>query len=307
MPSGLDPLPGTPTSSSAQLIGALAAKLVAGDQNRAAEISEAIKGPDVRSVFAQPAPPDFKGVVAALARSMAGGDQLNANLLAAIKAVAQPSPSSSPVKLMRLGEIAAPTRVYPTLQDHFRDPRPPAPRRRQVVRRVQPGEIQTAEPPGVGGVLAAERAQSYRQAAIGLLIAAGLGEEREHFEAVEGLLYDKSAPARSHAALSIRLVLTGVADHVHPASDERRPDRHGRPREVGHPNTGNRLIAFVESRWDFTLERDTDEFGVFIATVTALTNFGGRGPHRIRSSIEPSHYFLYLLQVMGMVARAYRA
>lgn len=190
------------------------------------------------------------------------------------------------------------------------DPRRLQPRRRQLpvrgrarVRGLVAQPRPRLLPHEVGEVLATQLTRSNRDAAIALLLLAGLDQEREHLNAVEERLSAGTRSAQHHAALSARLVLKGLADHCFPARGQRRPDRFGNQHEVGDIQVGNRLAAFVDDRLRSHLS--AEEHRLFVANLTTVTRWSARGPHRIYSPTESGRLFLRLLEVLNVIARAY--
>lgn len=170
----------------------------------------------------------------------------------------------------------------------------PALPRRPPARRPVPG-VPAARvlPEHVGVRIAATRIVSIRERVVTFLMVADLRDEAAHLSAIEERLSVGSTPALHHAALSTRLLLQGVADYCFPARNE------------GPQDTGNRLIAFVES--SLGAEHTSEEHRLFIALLDTVKRFSGRGPHRIYNPEEVNLYFLRVLEVMDHIARGYLA
>jgi len=171
-----------------------------------------------------------------------------------------------------------------------------------AVRPVAPSQVRTP-PHRMGEVIAVRRTRSSRQTVVSFLRAAGLIKELEHLVAVEERLSAGSTPAQSHAALSTRLLLAGVADRCFTPRDEPFEDRFGAKHDVKKENVGNRIAAFVDVRLRKGVS--DEEHRLFIATLDTVNRWSGRGPHRIYDPLEGQIFFLRLLEVLARVSRAY--
>ena len=182
----------------------------------------------------------------------------------------------------------------------------PARPRRSAARRPVPG-VPAARvlPEYVGIRIAATRIASIRERVVTFLMLADLRDEAAHLNAIEERLSVGSAPALHHAALSTRLLLQGVADYCFPARSEHWHSQAGGQHKVGSQDTGNRLVAFVES--SLGPEHSSEEHRLFIALLDTVKRFSGRGPHRIYNPEEANLYFLRVLEVMDHIARGYLA
>jgi hypothetical protein len=181
-----------------------------------------------------------------------------------------------------------------------------APRRRQVVRPAAPQAVPKPvrrDPQEIGEVIALRVARTTRQTAIGFLESLSLTEELEHLLALEERLTVGSKPAMFHAALSTRLLLSGVANLCFPPKDGHFEDRFGRRHEVKQENVKNRLAAFVDVRLRSGLS--DEEHRLFVSTLDTVSRWCGRGPHRIYHPLEAQQFFLRLLDVLSTVSRAY--
>jgi hypothetical protein len=155
----------------------------------------------------------------------------------------------------------------------------------------------------VAPVAAGYLAERDRRIVIGFFDAAGLARERAHFEACEERMRAGHEPARAHVAVSARKLLEGVADHFFPARSELYVCRFNCPHKVGAEQVANRVSAFVDQRLRQHL--DPHEHKHFQATLEWVYRWGGRGTHENCSSEEVAKGFLRLLEVLGVVARAY--
>lgn len=160
-------------------------------------------------------------------------------------------------------------------------------------------------PEHIGMRIAATRIVTIRERVVTFLLVADLRDEAAHLNAIEERLSVGSTPALHHAALSTRLLLQGVADHCFPARSGHWHSQGGGQHKVGPQDTGNRLIAFVES--SLGAEHTSEEHRLFIALLDTVKRFSGRGPHRIYNPEESNLYFLRVLEVMDHIARGYFA
>lgn len=142
-----------------------------------------------------------------------------------------------------------------------------------------------------------------RQMVMTFLEETDLEEEREHLEALEERLRTGHAPARTHAAVSARKLLLGVADRCFPARSDAYTCRFGCSHRVGSEEVANRLSAFVDERLSSKLE--THEHKIFIAHLDYVFRWGGRGTHQNLSATEAVKAFVRLLEVLAMVSHAY--
>jgi hypothetical protein len=251
---------------------------VIADTRRAAALSPALGG-----TFRPPSERlgDLKGPLATPLAS--------ASLVSPIKTV---KPKLSPPRL-------------PTIQNPLRDPQLPVPRGRRVVQRRPAAPAPQVERHEVGEVIAGGLVRSMRERVVTFLIVTGRDRELEHLQAIEERLLTGTRPAQSHAALSTRLLLEGLADYCFQPRDEPWQDRFGRTHNVGKRNVGNRLAAFVDLHLRSKLS--TQEHRLFAATLDTVSSWGGRGPHIIYHPIEAARFFIRLLEVLDVVSCAHRS
>jgi hypothetical protein len=207
----------------------------------------------------------------------------NAGPLASVKAIDYPMPF--------LSGYVAPARVR---QCDIELPGP------AVVRQRPP-----REDPEVAPVAAGFLARRRRETVIAFFEAAELTSELEQLEAIEERLRTGSKPALVHAAVSARRVLQGVADRFFPARSGMYVCRFECPHNVGSGEVANRISAFVDERLRYEL--DTHTHKQFQGTLEWVFRWGGRGTHEECSATEALQGFLWLLEVMTMVARAHEA
>lgn len=144
-----------------------------------------------------------------------------------------------------------------------------------------------------------------RETVVAFFEAAELTPELEQLEAIEERLRTGSKPALVHAAVSARRMLQGVADRFYPARSGMYVCRFECPHKVGSEEVANRISAFVDERLRFEL--DTHTHKQFQGTLEWVYRWGGRGTHEECNASEALQGFLWLLEVMTMVARAYEA
>lgn len=210
---------------------------------------------------------------------------LNAGPVASVKAVDYPMPM--------LGAAA----IAPA-PSHIRDLEPPGPA--VVRRRPQPREDHEVAP-----VAASFLARRRRETVVAFFEATELISELEQLEAIEERLRTGSKPALVHAAVSARRVLQGVADRFFPARREMYVCRFECAHKVGSGEVANRISAFVDERLRYEL--DTHTHKQFQGILEWVFRWGGRGTHEECNTTEALQGFLWLLEVMTMVARAYEA
>lgn len=212
---------------------------------------------------------------------------LNAGLVASVKAVDYP--------MSTLGTAA----IAP-VPSRIRDLELPGP----AVVRWRP-QHQPREDHEVAPVAASFLARRRRETVVAFFEAAELSSELEQLEAIEERLRTGSKPALVHAALSARRVLRGVADRFFPARREMYVCRFECAHKVGSEEVANRISAFVDERLRYEL--DTHTHKQFQGTLEWVFRWGGRGTHEECNATEALQGFLWLLEVMTMVARAYEA
>jgi hypothetical protein len=179
----------------------------------------------------------------------------------------------------------------------------PTPRKR-ASRPVAPIAKPRLLPREVGEFLATGLIRADREEVLFLLQDAELVDAKQHFDAIEERLLADTEPSQLHAALSASLLLRLLADRLYPPRDEPWISRFNEKCPLEAKHVCNRLSAYVDDRLRSQLS--TKDHRVFQATIDAVVRWTGEGHHVVRSPREVARAFRQLLEVLAMVARAYK-
>ena len=168
----------------------------------------------------------------------------------------------------------------------------PASRRRRKARRASTPEQ-----------IATRVIKRHRQVALSLLKLRRFSLELKELKAVEAGLRKGTKRSCKHASFNARNLMEGLADHLFPATSEKRGSRIKEEHSLGPNDFKNRLIAYVEERLRGKME--AHDFRSFISAMDSVFRWTGSGPHGAYGREEAEHVYPRLLEALAVIARAH--